>query len=152
MQVDEKKAWDPQSIPTYWINHASRQIVRLFEARLRPLQIGWAYIPVIFALEKTSAGGLSQKELTHRVKIEQPTMAALLNRMERNCVIKRSNNPHDRRESLITLTSAARKKIPAIKQKLVDGAEHATQNLSDVEKQMLISCLKRVVENLMSAG
>ncbi len=95
--------WDPESTPTLWINHASRLLMRHFEERLRPLDFGMAYLPVAIALEEN--GALPQRQLAEHAHVEQPTMAALLVRMERDGLISREPHPSDKRSSLISLLS-----------------------------------------------
>ncbi len=68
--------------PTFWINHASRLIMREFEQLLRPLGFGTAYLPVVMLLEQHRE--LQQRQLADFVRVEQPTMAALLTRMQRD--------------------------------------------------------------------
>jgi len=63
------------------------------------------YVPVLLALWETE--GQTQSELASRARIEQPTMAATLTRMERDGLIRRKGDPHDRRATRITLTAKA---------------------------------------------
>src|ERR1700742_1491528 len=101
MKVKSEPLWDPESTPSYWINHASRLLLRHFEQILRPLGFGMAYLPVAGALSRD--GALQQKDLAERTHVEQPTMAALLGRMERDGVITRTPHPGDKRANLIAL-------------------------------------------------
>nr|WP_275410201.1 MarR family transcriptional regulator [Streptomyces sp. SID14478] len=52
-------------------------------------------------------GAMSQKELARLARIEQPSMAQLLARMERDGLVERAPAPDDRRGSLISLTAVA---------------------------------------------
>ena len=147
MKVKKKAPrWDPESAPTFWINHASRLIQRRFEQGLRPLGFGMAYLPVVVALEER--GPLLQKELADLARVEQPTMAALLARMERDGLIARQPAPDDKRASLISLTSAAKARVPTAKERLIEDAETALSGLSQRERTTLIGLLRRVIENL----
>ena len=69
---------DRASSAGYMTNLAARLFTRELERQLAATGIATAYMPVMFAL----AGGaaLSQKELAQRAAVEQPTMAATLNR------------------------------------------------------------------------
>ena len=86
----------------YLTNWAARLFARELERQLRPSGIAPAYMPVLFALSDGSA--LTQKELARRAAVEQPTMAATLNRMERDGFISRTPDPDDRRSALVALT------------------------------------------------
>jgi MarR family transcriptional regulator for hemolysin len=150
--MDAKRTtnWNPQAAPTFWINHASRLVLRLFEQRLRPLGFGFAYVPVVAALEDT--GPLTQKELIESAHVEQPTMAALLARMERDGVISRTPHPADQRASLIALTAKAKSRLPKAREQLRQGAEQALAGLSKQERATLLALLQRVVANLSAAA
>jgi MarR family transcriptional regulator for hemolysin len=142
----KNKKWQPEVAPTFWINHSSRLIMRHFEKCLRPLDFGMAYMPVAMALGKV--GPLLQKDLAERCHVEQPTMAILLGRMERDGIIARKPHPDDKRATLIALTLKGKRLLPKIKRLLIAEAEIATAGLSDEDKAMLISLLRRIVSNL----
>ena len=127
----------------YWINRASRLILRRHEARLRDHGFSMGQLPVLLALE--TAGQLSQMELAEKARVEQPTMAELLARMERDGIVERSPNPEDRRSSLWSLTRAASAQLPSAKAALLRGEDEASAPLSQKEKADLIASLRRVV-------
>jgi len=146
MKVKKSPRWAPESVPTFWINHASRLLMRLFEQSLRPLGFGMAYLPVAIALEE--GGPLLQKDLADRAHVEQPTMAALLTRMDRDGLIAREPHPDDKRASLVSLTAVAKARVPVAKERLIEMAERALSGLSAAERATLVELLQRVVKNL----
>ena len=146
MEVKRAPPWDPESKPSFWINHASRLILRKFEQRLRPLDFGTAYFPVVFALEE--GGPLLQKQLAEHAHVEQSTMAALLARMERDELISREPHPSDRRASQISLSAKARARLPEAKERLGEIADRATAGFTEREQATLVALLRRVVKNL----
>lgn len=142
--------WDPKSTPTFWVNQASRLLMWHFEQRLRPFDFGMAYMPVLVALEQN--GVLLQKQLAELAHVEQPTMAALLTRMERDGLVERRTHPTDKRASHISLSTKARKRLPVVKEKMIEVAEQATAGFSNDERAMFIALLQRVVNNLDQDG
>jgi MarR family transcriptional regulator, transcriptional regulator for hemolysin len=142
MKRNSDDVYVPEAFATYWINYAARHVQRRFERCLRPLGFGLAYVGVATELER--AGPLLQRDLAKYYEVEQPTMAALLARMERDGLVARKAHPQDKRASLMSLTAKARAKLPEVKQKLVVEARRMTDELSDSETRMLISLLKRV--------
>ena len=124
--------------------------MRHFEERLRPLDFGMAYLPVVMALRENTA--LLQKELAVRAHVEQPTMAALLTRMERDGLILREPHPGDKRASQISLTAKAKGRLPLAKELLRKVAEQATRGFTEDERATLIAFLRRVVQNLDQTG
>ena len=98
----------------YVTNLAGRLFVRELERQLAPIGLTPAHMPVLLALERSD--GMTQKELAGRARVEQPTMAATLNRMERDGLVERRLNPADGRSTLVSLTALAREKLPAVEQ------------------------------------
>lgn len=146
MKVKESLSWDPTAWPSFWINHASRLLMRRFEQHLRPLDFGMACLPVAMALEER--GPMLQKELAEHAHVEQPTMAALLGRMERDGLIAREPHPSDKRASRISLTAKARARLPKARAALVPIAEQLTAGFSDRERATFLALLERAVKNL----
>jgi DNA-binding MarR family transcriptional regulator len=75
------------------------------DMRLMPLGVTAAQLPVLVALKNGER--LTQKELARIAGVEQPSMAQLLARMERDNLIRREPSPDDGRSSLIMLTNYA---------------------------------------------
>ena len=135
--------------PGYILARASRLFASLNEQRLRPLEIGVAYIPVLAAL--SGKGPLSQKDLAQMAHIEQPTMAQLLNRMERAGFIERRGDPKDKRSSLVFLTELAQDRLSPGRSALAQTNKDALRNFSKEESTELARLLHRVIQNLKDA-
>jgi MarR family transcriptional regulator, transcriptional regulator for hemolysin len=139
---------DPQifMMPGHLISRSARMMARWGEGRFQSLGIAAAQLPVLGALK--DGASLTQKELARLARIEQPTMALLLNRMERDGLIRRTLNPQDKRSSLISLTSSAVKKLPAAKEAILQTNAAALQGFTEREVATLCRLLRRVIENL----
>ena len=81
---------------------AARLLRRVADKRLKPLGLTSGHLPVITALIDDRE--LTQKALTAAAAIEQPTMAEMLARMERDHIIQRRQDPSDKRGTLISLS------------------------------------------------
>jgi DNA-binding MarR family transcriptional regulator len=88
----------------YLTNLTARLFLRALERRSPGGVTG--PMPVFLALHEGNA--LPQKELARVAAVEQPTMANTLVRMQRDGLITREPDPHDRRSTLIRLTAAGR--------------------------------------------
>jgi MarR family transcriptional regulator, transcriptional regulator for hemolysin len=132
--------------PGHLINRLARLSLRWTEERFQPLGISTDQIPVLYLLSDGAA--LTQKELARLVRIEQPTMAQLLSRMQRDGLIRRSDNPDDKRSSLISLTPLALKTLPLAREVLSEGNREALKGLTDREITTLSKLLLRVIRNL----
>ncbi|MEP6697883.1 MAG: MarR family transcriptional regulator [Pseudonocardiales bacterium] len=120
--------------------------MRVAEARLRPLGLGVAHMPVLIALARE--GSLTQKEIAQRTHVEQPTAAALLQRMDAAGLTDRSPNPSDRRSTRISLSARAAALLPealGLRQQTVSAA---TAGLSATDVELLNDLLGRVLANL----
>lgn len=139
-------AWQSVRMPGYYFSRIARLIARLGDGRLRALGFATAQLPVLTAL--MDGAKLSQTELAREAGVEQPTMAQLLSRMERDGLIRRERDPADRRSSLISLTEQARARLPAGREILVKGNQDMMRGLSEEEIATLTSLLQRVLANI----
>ncbi len=117
----------------YVMHWGGRLLRHLADRRLKPLGLSSAHLPVINALADDEP--LSQKALAQIAAIEQPTMAAMLARMERDRIVERRPDPNDRRSSLFSLTSATRKKIPALRRAVEQVNDDALRGLPADQRQ-----------------
>lgn len=138
----------PDTSAGYMTNLAGRLFVRELERHLVPLGLAPAHMPVLLALEQSD--GMPQKELAIRVRVEQPTMAATLNRMERSGLIARRLNPADGRSMLVTLTPLARQKLPAVEQVVSAINALALEQLSPEERGQFFTLLGKVIAVLQA--
>lgn len=127
----------------YLANWAARLFARELERQLAPSGIAPAYMPVLFALADGSA--LTQKELTKRAAVEQPTMAKTLSRMERDAFITRQQDPADRRSALVALTPLALGKVETVERVVSAINALALEQLEPAERQQFMSLLRRVI-------
>jgi DNA-binding MarR family transcriptional regulator len=138
--------WDPMANPGHYFSRIARGLARIGDVRLRDLGFATAQLPVLTALK--DGASMSQTELARWAKVEQPTMAQMLARMERDGIIHRESDPKDRRGSLVSLTRQARSRLPAGRAILRQGNVEMTKGLSSSEVETLIGLLRRVLGNV----
>ena len=138
--------WDPTANPGHYFSRIARALARIGDIRLRELGFATAQLPVLTALK--DGARMSQTELARWAKVEQPTMAQMLARMERDGIIRREADPNDRRGSLVSLTKQARSRLPAGRAILRQGNVEMTKGLSAREVETLVGLLKRVLANI----
>lgn len=139
---------DPMEDTGYSVTRTARAFMRVAERRLRPLRLGVAQVPVLVALDREKS--LTQTEIAERTQVEQPTAAALLQRMARAGLIERSPDPHDRRATRISLSSHARQVLPQALELLGQADAEARAGLTDEEAATLQDLLDRVLANLVA--
>jgi DNA-binding MarR family transcriptional regulator len=133
----------------YMTNWAARLFARAIDQKLKPLGISSGCLPVFFALADGSAR--TQKQLARDAGIEQPTMAATLNRMERDGLITREKDVEDRRVTHIRLSDQARTNAGDI-QAIVDQVnETALSGLNSLEQRVFLDALGKVTASLAKA-
>jgi MarR family transcriptional regulator, transcriptional regulator for hemolysin len=138
--------WDPLAHPGHYFSRIARGLARVGDVRLRDLGFATAQLPVLTALE--DGARMSQTDLARWARVEQPTMAQMLARMERDGIIRREPDPADRRSSLVSLTRQARARLPAGRAILRQGNVEMTQGLSAREVETLVGLLRRVLANV----
>jgi MarR family transcriptional regulator for hemolysin len=136
--------------PGHLISLAARGFARLSEARLKPLGFGVGYLPVLVALKNRRAQ--TQRDLARFARIEQPSMAQMLVRMERDGLIRRAPDPADGRSSLVSLTETAEARLPDACAILFQGNREALDGFADEEAAQLVSLLNRLIANLDCIG
>ena len=137
---------DVLSTPGHLISLAARGFTRLSEARLKPLGFGVGHLPVLVALRDGRAS--TQRDLARFAKIEQPPMAQMLARMERDGLIQRAPDPADGRSSRITLTAAAEARLPDAVSELLRGNREVLRDFTAGEAGLLVSLLTRLIASL----
>jgi MarR family transcriptional regulator for hemolysin len=144
--ANEESMSEVLATPGHLISLAARGFARLSEARLKPLGFGVGHLPVLVALQDGQAG--SQRDLARFARIEQPSMAQMLARMERDGLVQRVPDPDDRRSSQISLTEAARTRLPDACAVLFEGNREALRGFSKEEAAQLGALLTRLIANL----
>ena len=79
--------WDLFDRPAPLVNMASRSFLRLGERRVKPHGFSIGQLPVLYLLRDGKA--MSQRDLARAAKVEQPSMAQILARMERDGLLRR---------------------------------------------------------------
>ena len=126
----------------YMTNWAARLFARAIDQKLKPMGMSSGYLPVFFALADGSAR--TQKQLALDAGIEQPTMAATLNRMERDGLIEREKDSEDRRITHIRLSADAKAKAKDIQTIVNQVNETALSGLNRIEQRVFLDALGKV--------
>jgi DNA-binding MarR family transcriptional regulator len=92
--------------------------------------------------------GLTQRELSHRVGMMEPTTVTALNGMEKKGLVERVRNPRDRRKMNIFLTDKGR----SLKDRLMPCEEEvnrlAVEGLSEEHAERLRQDLRHILSRL----
>ncbi len=132
--------------PIKLIGRASRGFTKMADVALRDHGFASGQMPVLGSLKGGAA--LSQAELARIAQVEQPSMAQLLNRMERDGLVERVPDPADKRSRLISLTAGAKKRMHLAKREMEGLTEKALKDFSAEEIEQLTGLLLRLNENI----
>ena len=128
------------------LNWAARLLARELETILGPVGLNPAYVPVLLSL---SAGGArTPKGLAQEATVEQPTMTATIQRMERDGLVTRKPNPDDGRSALIALTPKGYERIADMDRALGALNELLLEQFTTSEREQFLGLLGRVVSVL----
>jgi len=92
--------------------------------------------------------GITQRELSERVGMREPTTVVALKGLEKAGLITRTKTDSDRRKTFIYLTPHAKKLELILAPMNAEVHEIATQGMTDAEVEQLQSLLRRVIDNL----
>ena len=130
------------------------EIARLHAAELQralaPLGLSRAQFVVLCELWLTD--GMTQRELTDRLGLEQATMANTLARMQRDGLITRRPNPEDGRSQQIWLTGSATEIREPASRAALEADDLVAAGLPPAERELFLSMLARVAANLRPGG
>ncbi len=136
----------PDASLGYQVAHLARLLGRELRTRLEPFGVGAAQFVVL--VELYHQDGLTQTELRARARVEQPTMANTLDRMERDGLITRRPDPNDRRRSLVVLTSQAHDLRPHVTEAVEAGNAAALQGLDPARIDQFMATAALMIGNL----
>ena len=136
--------------PLKLLGRVARGFTRIADADLREIGLAAGQLPVLVSLKKSKA--LSQAELARIAQVEQPSMAQLLTRMERDGLVERVDDPADKRSRLISLTPLAARRLPKAKALMDAHSQQALAGFSQAETGQLLALLQRVNANVEGMG
>ena len=128
------------------VSLASRLFARALQERLGRYGVSVAQWSMLLLLWEEES--LTQKELSRRQQIEEPTAARTLQRMERDGLIRRVRDRDDSRRRRVVLTERGRELCGELVPAALEVNALATHGLSDDEKKRLVSLLGYVVARL----
>ncbi|HAH49185.1 MarR family transcriptional regulator [Gimesia sp.] len=130
----------------YWVHMTAHRLENAVNAELQNEGITYrqCQILALLALE----GEQSQGELAQRMRVQPPSIVVVLERMERDGLIKREVDPEDRRKRIVSPTKAALPVWNRIVKCFRAVRNQLERGLSESEVKALRSMLQRVDANL----
>ena len=128
------------------IGHVNRGFSRLADPLLREAGFSMGQLTVLGTLK--DGRPRSQAELARLAQVEQPSMAQLLARMERDGLVERVPDPNDGRSRLISLTGDCLSRMHEARAVMQVLGQQALEGFSDQDKADLDRLMRRLAENV----
>lgn len=145
-----ERDFDPENSAGYLVRDLHLMFAKALRNRLHAHKVTpgqWFFLRALWIEE-----GLSQRELSRRVRTTEPTTVSALRLLERNGLIRRVRNSGDRRTINIYLTERGR----ALKTELLPYAleltDIATEGLSPAEFEEFRRIINRMKANLTAVA
>jgi DNA-binding MarR family transcriptional regulator len=126
---------------------ATKTVTKDFNRRMEKCgstRIQW--IALYFLLKADKA--MSQKELAALMNIEDPSLARLIDRMERDQLLRRVENPKDKRIKILELTEVGRVKAEDLMPYGQEFSDLLLEDITDEEVEIFQKVLKKMVRNI----
>jgi DNA-binding MarR family transcriptional regulator len=113
-----------------------------FVHRLEPFGVEPRAYAVLKALSEDD--GRSQRELSTQLGIHRNVMVTVVDKLERDGLVKRMPHPSDRRAFAVTLTGKARELLPKLDAQGSAQEDEITASLTDAERRAVLGYLQRM--------
>ena len=113
------------------------------DERLKPVGLSQAKWRTLMHLS-IARDALTQAEIAARLGVEEPTVVALLHRLEREAWITRTNSPHDRRCKMVLLGRRAQRVITEINATAAKLRHELLANITEADLKTCMKVLARV--------
>ena len=90
--------------------------------------------------------GVSQDFLAQKAAMDKSTAARAIQKLEAAGLVRREQNPQDKRENLVYLTEAGREIHPYVKQLMSQWFQMVTEDISEDEMRVMVDILERMGE------
>ena len=137
---------NPENSIGYLARVAFRSFSALLERRTLEHEVSagqWRFLRQLWRED-----GITQRELSTRVGMREPTTVVALKGLEKAGFITRKKTDDDRRKTFIYLTPHAKKLELILAPMNAEVHEVATRGMTDEEVEILQGLMRRVIENL----
>ncbi|GCD11966.1 MarR family winged helix-turn-helix transcriptional regulator [Clostridium tagluense] len=138
--------FDIESCVCFINNKTSKKMADMFNERLIPLGVTRVQWMAMYYLLKY--GDMNQKDLGERMDIKESTVARLLDRMETEDLILRTQAKEDRRIKYIKLTQKGRERIEELLEEGQKMSEFFSKGITEEETEVFKRVLQKFMKNI----
>jgi DNA-binding MarR family transcriptional regulator len=141
--------FDPEDTVGFLIWDANRAMNREFSERIAQHGVSLGLWPFLRALWEKD--GLTQRELSEKVRMKGPTTVAALNKLEDRGLVRREENRKDARKINVFLTPDGRKVYRKVIPEVEAVNRQCLDTLSEQEQNDFKNMIKRIRNNVTGA-
>lgn len=134
----------------FLITDIARMTRAQFERRVAAQDFGLTTAEARTLVHVAACDGARQTTLAGRMNIEPMTASKLIDRLEERGLVRREQDPADRRANIVTLTPEGERLITEIQKQTSAMREEAMEGLSEAEREVLMAALRKVRGNLQA--
>lgn len=141
--------YDHEKSIGFIINNTTKMFQKIFDYELnKNVGMGLAQSKVIYALSLQP--GMTQRELADKVGIETPTLVVMIDKLEKEHLVKRQNDKQDRRIKRIFITTKADRLVDSMIQSALSIKKIATKNIPENDVKHILENLNKISQNLQN--
>ena len=133
--------------PTFYIYTIQSGNFAALNHALRPFGISVMFWRVLAVLQESDGHNISH--LSAKLAIDRSNLSRIIDLMARDGLIERRTPEHDRRNVLVCITQAGRRKVDEVYPSVLRIVESTMDGFSARERQTLLSLLKRMRNNVL---
>ena len=141
--------FDPEDTVGFLFWDANRAMNREFSERIAQHGVSLGLWPFLRALWERD--GLTQRELSEKVRMKGPTTVAALNKLEERGLVRREENKKDARKINVFLTSDGRKVYRKVIPEVEAVNRQCMNALSEQEQNEFKDMIKRIRNSITGA-
>lgn len=130
----------------YTLQYTTRMAMALLQERIKEHNVAVGQFPILVHLWEEQ--GITQKALRDLIRVEQPTLANTLKRMERDGLIKRVPDEEDKRQWRIYLTKRALDLKEVLQEKSRSANEIIVERLNETEQKEFLRMIGVITSTL----
>lgn len=126
------------------IRQIHNALEKIVNNQLKAKGLTFSQMSALIEILNTPARKLTFKELEKCLSLAQSTTAGLISRLEQKNLVSVSGDTDDKRIKYVEITSPGEKFCKEAKQEMEQTEKNLLKNLSDPEKESLLSLLEEV--------
>jgi DNA-binding MarR family transcriptional regulator len=147
--MKRKDRFAPEETIGFLLWDTTRAFVAEFSARIARHGVSFGLWP--FLRELWQEDGLTQSELSRRVRMKGPTTVAAINRLERNGLVRRIQNKGDGRKINVFLTEKGRRTYDLVVPEIEAINRQGLTRISDRDQARLKRMLRHLRGNMRAS-